>query len=155
MADVRRLTLMPSFRYSISDLLAVAVAAALLVWSGTITNPEAVIRYAGAVAIVAGLAAIRFRDSRPCFCSVFAATLFFASSLVYWWAGIWIGYFIHRPRPNAQPYFEDGMIGEGIVYPLVYFVVYSPVVAAIALFVSAPIVVFVKFRGTSPAASRI
>ncbi len=46
------------------------------------------------------------------------------------------------------------MMAEGIIYPFVYFGVYSPMIAAIALFVSVPTVALANLYGDRPAASK-
>ena len=124
-------------RYSTVDLLAITAFVALLTWIDAPTNYPAIVGYVCLLALVAAYATMRFRGDRPHFQSIVAATGFFACSLAFWWAQLWAGYIFHHPHPDAPPYWEDGIIAEGIVYPLVYFTVYGPVAIAIALLVSA------------------
>ncbi len=141
-------------RYSTSSLLVAIALTAVVTWSGAPTNPAAIIRYIGIVVIVAACAALRFRHGRPYVLSIVSSVLFFFVSLVYWWVGLWIGYFADRPELHPPPYFEDGMMAVGIIYPFVYFGVYSPMIAAIALFVSVPTVALANLYGDRPAASK-
>ncbi len=89
-------------RYSTSSLLVAIALTALVAWSGAPTNPAAMNRYIGIVVIVAACAALRFRHGRPYVRSIVASVLFFFVSLVYWWAGLWIGYFIDRPELHSH-----------------------------------------------------
>ena len=133
----KSLSLLRLMRYSIFDLFVLILFAALLAWIEAPATYPGVVGYVYLLVLVAAYAAFRFRGDRPYFRSSLAVTVFYAFSLAFWWTQLWAGYFLRRPLPNAAPYWEDGIVTEGFVYPVVFFVVYTPVVIAIALFVSA------------------
>jgi hypothetical protein len=90
--------------------------------------------------VIATVTAIRSHADYPFRRSSIAAVAYFACTLLYWWAYRWALYFTDPPGPNEPPFFEDGMIVEGFIYPVIYLLVYIPVVVAFTLVLAAAIV---------------
>lgn len=124
------------FHYSIRDLLGMTAILAVLIGTELPETGSAMLRYATVVVGITVIGTIRFQRKRPVIQSVKLVAIFFACSILYWWVKLWAGYLVHEPSRGGPPYWEEGMIGEGIVFPFAYFVVYLPVVIAIALLVS-------------------
>ena len=123
-------------RYFTSHLFAATALIGLILSCRMPTTAETLVRYLAANAIIGVGVTVWFRKSRPYLAGAVAGFCFLALSIAYWWAQLWIGYFAIARGPQSQPYFEDGMIAEGLIYPFVYLAVYGPVAIAIALFAS-------------------
>jgi hypothetical protein len=123
-------------RSSISDFLAATAFVALIVWTGSPATQHGLARFVASLVLVACYSALSRRPNWDIRAPVASVLAYFAMSLICWWAAIWIGYFKHVPSQKLQPFFEDGLVVEGVLFPIGYFVVYSPIVAAVGAIAS-------------------
>ena len=137
-------------RVSIADLLALTCITALMIWSGFPTSLLAASRFAFSVAIIATYTYVRMLPRRSFRGPIMASLAYFAFSLVCWWSLVWVGYFLYENSPNSRPYFEDGVITEGVVLPFLYFLFYSPLVSIVAFLATATAKCVLRFVTTNP-----
>ena len=117
-------------RYSTLDLLAATAFVALALWCMPAEPYDFLTsRLVIAIVLVGAGCAIYFRRARPCRAAAIAGFTIFAVNLLVFWVQLWIGW---RSHDKPYPYFEDGLIEEGFIYPVVYCVIYGPMATAIA-----------------------
>jgi hypothetical protein len=141
-------------RFSINGLLATTAFIAIVIWTVSGPVPSVSIRrfWVALVVISSGTSYLN-RFSFPTYRAVLIAVLFFVAFYSIEWIKMWMEYFRQTqipppPPPKGMigwpPYFEDGMIREGFVFPAIGFVILTPFVFGIAFFVSVLTVVSSK-----------
>lgn len=131
-------------RFSTSSLFVAASLIALGIWTYVSLS---IPRFFAAASIVGAISAVFAQHHRQPRSAAITGFLFVLVPVVSYWSYMWLRYAFVFDHRKSRPFFEDGVIAEGVFYPIIYCMIYRTIASVLSLASCVLVTRLLRFAG--------